>query len=142
MTLQVGKRMGGAFALFLGPLGTGGSATNSVKLIALFFLLLSLMKATSWPLNFFHFLQGTVADQSGKQDSGCHRGAPVGNSESKTEQTRTTGQRGEYRPLAIPPGTVPIPYNGQRYHKCRLFKRVGQAPENPGDTLQLAGGTV
>lgn len=70
------KRMGGAFALFLGPLGTGGSAMNSVKLIAVFFLLASLMKATSWPLASSTFLQGTVTDQSAKQDCRYHGDAP------------------------------------------------------------------
>jgi hypothetical protein len=51
-------------------------------------------------------LQGTVADPSGSAIPGAT--VVLANAESKTERTVTTGPQGDYRFLALPPGTYSL----------------------------------
>lgn len=75
---------------------------NSCKSIAVVLLLLmcpgALLAQTSSTS-----LQGTVTDQSGSAISGAV--VVLLDAGSKTERTATTGTRGDYRFLAVPPGT-------------------------------------
>ncbi len=80
---------------------------NSRKLIACFLLVLPLLfTGRSWAQTSSTSLQGTVTDPSGSAIPNAT--VALVNADSKTERTANTGPRGEYRLLALPPGTYTL----------------------------------
>src|SRR5579862_1598410 len=72
-------------------------------------LLLSMLLAVSsaaFPQSSSTSLQGSVTDPSGSAVSGAM--VTLADSASKIERTTVTGQQGEYRFLALPPGTYSL----------------------------------
>src|SRR5215475_2767631 len=93
---------------------------NRVKVL-LVLLLISVLARFSFAQTSSYSLQGTVTDPTG----GGIAGATVVllNTGSKLERSATTGVLGEYRFLALPPGTYALTVNARgfaQYHQTDL----------------------
>ena len=86
---------------------------NRVKAVVLIVVLVVIGSGTLFSQSSSTSLQGTVTDPSG----GAIVGATVAlsNSESKLERTIDTGPRGEYKFLALPPGTYTLTVNAKGF---------------------------
>jgi len=86
-------------------------------------------------------VRGTVVDPSGKAVAGAS--VVLGNDESKTERTATTGEQGEYQFLFVPPGTYRLAVTApgfRRYEQTGLQLLVN-TPATANVQLIIGGTT-
>jgi hypothetical protein len=85
---------------------------NRVQCLVLSLLLILTLNGTAFSQTSSTSLQGTVTDPGGNAISGAT--VVLSNSELKLERTMPTGAQGEYRFLALPPGTytLAVTYKG------------------------------
>ena len=79
---------------------------NRAKYLLLSILVVLTVNGTVFPQTSSTSLQGTVMDPSGRAIAGAT--VVLANSESKLERTMETGTQGEYRFIALPPGTYTL----------------------------------
>ena len=79
---------------------------NRAKCLLFSILVLFTVNGTVFPQTSSTSLQGTVTDPSGSVIDGAT--VVLSNSESKLERTMETGTQGEYRFIALPPGTYTL----------------------------------
>jgi Carboxypeptidase regulatory-like domain len=79
---------------------------NRAKCLLFSILVLFTVNGTVFPQTSSTSLQGTVTDPSGSVIDGAT--VVLSNSESKLERTKETGTQGEYRFIALPPGTYTL----------------------------------
>lgn len=92
----------------------GGWHMKHVKQLVLLSIALGmLMSGVAFPQTSSTSLQGTVTDPSGSAIVGAT--VALSSSESKLERTVVTGAQGEYRFLALPPGTYALAVTAQGF---------------------------
>src|SRR6266851_8779860 len=84
----------------------GEGTMNRAKLLLLSILVVLTVNGTVFPQTSSTSLQGSVTDPSGSAIVGAT--VVLANSESKLERTMETGTQGEYRFIALPPGTYTL----------------------------------
>jgi hypothetical protein len=86
-------------------------------------------------------LRGTVVDPSGKAVAGAS--VVLGNDESKTERTATTGEQGEYQFLFVPPGTyrLAVTASGFRRYEQTGLQLLVNTPATANAQLTIGGTT-
>ena len=96
---------------------------------------------TSWAQTSSTSLQGTVTDQSGSAIPNAT--VALLNAESKTERSATTGQRGEYRLLALPPGTYSLRVTapGFAHYEQTSLQLLVNTPATANVELKVGGVT-
>ncbi|HEX6503115.1 MAG TPA: carboxypeptidase-like regulatory domain-containing protein [Terriglobales bacterium] len=96
---------------------------------------------TSWAQTSSTSLQGTVTDQSGSAIPNAT--VVLLNAESKVERTATTGQRGEYRLLAVPPGTYSLRVTapGFAHYEQTSLQLLVNTPATANVELKVGGVT-
>src|SRR6266852_2020811 len=84
-------------------------------------------------------VRGTVVDPSGKAVAGAS--VLLANSDSKTERTTTTGEKGEYQFLFVPPGTYKLSVTaaGFRRHEQTDLQLLVNTPATANVQLTIAG---
>src|SRR6266446_9778662 len=85
--------------------GRGGTMNRAKRLLFSILVILT-VNGTVFPQTSSTSLQGTVTDPSGSAIAGAT--VVLANSESKLERTMETGMQGEYRFIALPPGTYTL----------------------------------
>src|SRR5258708_39310094 len=85
--------------------GRGGTMNRAKRLFFSILVILT-VNGTVFPQTSSTSLQGTVTDPSGSAIAGAT--VVLANSESKLERTMDTGTQGEYRFIALPPGTYTL----------------------------------
>ena len=79
---------------------------NRAKYLLLSILVVLIVNGTVFPQTSSTSLQGAVTDPSGSAIAGAT--VVLANGESKLERTMDTGMQGEYRFIALPPGTYTL----------------------------------
>src|SRR6266478_6400683 len=85
--------------------GRGGTMNRAKRLLFSILVILT-VNGTVFPQTSSTSLQGTVTDPSGSAIAGAT--VVLANSESNLERTSETGMQGEYRFIALPPGTYTL----------------------------------
>src|ERR1700674_5900039 len=103
-------------------------------------MVLFAVNGTVFPQTSSTSLQGTVTDPSGSVIDGAT--VVLANSESKLERTMETGTQGEYRFIALPPGTYTLTVTAKGFSR---YQQTGiQLLVNPPATANVqlkVGGT-
>ncbi len=112
---------------------------NRAKLLLLSILVILTVNGTVFPQTSSTSLQGTVTDPSGSAIVGAT--VVLANSESKLERTIETGTQGEYRFIAVPPGTYTLTVTAKgfsRYQQTDLQLLVN-TPATANVRLKVGG---
>jgi hypothetical protein len=97
-----------------------------------------LINATAWG-QASTSVRGTITDPTGSTIAGAQ--ILLGNSESKTERTATTGDQGEYQFLFVPPGTYTLTVTAKGFQRYQLkdLQLLVNTPATANAQLKVGG---
>src|SRR6266851_6130695 len=112
---------------------------NRAKRLLFSILVVLTVNGTVFPQTSSTSLQGTVTDPSGSAIVGAT--VVLANSESKLERTIETGMQGEYRFIALPPGTytLTVTAKGFSHYQQTDLQLLVNTPATPNVRLKVGG---
>src|SRR6266849_502014 len=134
-----GMRLSAAHCCSGMRVGCQGGTMNRARFLLLSILVVLTVNGTVFPQTSSTSLQGTVTDPSGSAIVGAT--VVLANSESKLERTIETGMQGEYRFIALPPGTytLTVTAKGFSHYQQTDLQLLVNTPATANVLLKVGG---